>query len=1112
MFKYSFMKYLFTITFFAALFVTSSNAQEYVRLMEDQDVNFYDVQKSFNEHWKNKAYEKGKGWKQFKRWEYFMEPRVYPSGRILNPALSYQEYIKFKDTYASSKNEDNNKTSNWLPLGPTSWNSIGWNPGIGRINAITVDPNNGSVIYVGAPSGGCWKSTNSGASWTPLTDDLTSLGVSGIAIDPNNSNVVYLATGDGDGNDTYSLGVLKSIDGGQTFNNTGLNWSTSQSRVMRKIIIDPTNSNVLFVAASNGLWKTTDAGVTWANVRSGSIRDVEFNTANTDIIYTCTNNKLYRSTTGGGAGSFTQITNGVPNSGVGRLSIAVTADDANYVYLLASDGGDSSFKGLYRSTDGGVTFSLRTSTPNVFGYATDGSDAGGQSWYDMALAVSPADKNEVYTGGVNVWKSTDGGATLTALSAWYWPTGSNYRYVHADIHTLDFYGNRLFCGSDGGIFESTNSGASFADLTTGLQHSQFYRIGASSDPSIIMAGAQDNGCYLLKNGTWTHVTGADGMECIVDYSNTNIMYSTSQNGSVYKSTNGGNSFSGITGSIGENGAWVTPFTLDPVNSSTIYLGYSEVWKSTNGGGSWSAISSFNGAYLKSLVVAPSNNNVLYAATDGIIRKTTNGGANWVNISAGLPSNAITYISVHDLDPNILWVSVSGFSNGDKLYKSIDGGASWLNVSGNLPNLPINCVTYEYGSNNGVYVGTDMGVYYKNDDLAQWQLFMTDLPNVIVNELEIEYTTGKIRAATYGRGIWESNLFESTTAPIAQFMSSDTVICPGHCAKFINTTINLGQQWQWYFPGGTPSTSTDLNPTVCYSNEGEYNVSLMAYNANGSDSVYVANFIKVEIPVNGVSLPFSENFEGSTVVPASFTIINPDLAEEWKISPVVGGWGSSSSSIFLDNYSTSFVGEKDYFVPPALDFSNANNVGMYFDVAYKVSGGREDALKIYYSTDCGVTKQLLYSKVGTDLASTLSTTNSYFSPPPSQWRTDTVNLDALNGLSAVELYFENTSANGNVLYIDNINIKEIVPVGINELVKTEVSIYPNPVNSVLTIRSSASVLQKIEIYNVMGRMVYSKVNENNTNLITSNVGQLSSGYYILKITSENEVITKNLIKN
>jgi photosystem II stability/assembly factor-like uncharacterized protein len=1106
------MKHLLLFLFPIFLMSNISQAQEYVRLMEEQNSSFYDIQQSFNDHWENKSYEKGKGWKQFKRWEWFMEPRVYPSGKLINPSLAYEEYKKFKNKYVLPKGSINNKTSNWTPMGPTSWTSTGWNPGIGRINAITVDPNNSNVIYVGAPAGGCWKTTDGGNSWTPLTDDLSSLGVSGIAVDPSNSNIVYIATGDGDGNDTYSIGVMKSTDGGTTWNSTGLNWSTTQSRVMRKIIIDPNNSNVLFVASSAGLYKSIDAGTTWNMTLGGSIRDVEFNPGNSNTVFSCTQNVVYKSTNGGNA--FSSISNGLPpSSAVGRYSIAVTPNDTNYVYVLASNDNDASFYGLYRSTDGGNTYSLRTNTPNVFGYNTNGGDSGGQSWYDMALAVSPTNKNEVYTGGINVWKSTNGGISLTALSQWNWPTGS-YEYVHADIHTIDFYGNELFVGSDGGIFKSINSGGSFSDLTFGIQHSQFYRLGTSqSNAGILMAGAQDNGCFLLDNGSWTHVTGADGMECVVDYSNNNIMYATSQNGTVYKSTNGGASFNGISGSIGGNGAWVTPYTLDPVNPNTIYLGYADVYKSTNGGTSWNTISNFPGsADLKSLVVAPSNNNVLYAATNNIIYTTTNAGSVWTDITAGLPNNVITYITVHDLNPSILWVSLSGFNSGDKVYKSIDGGSNWTNVSGNLPNLPINCVVYEYGTNNGIYVGTDMGIYYKNDDLIGWQAFMTGLPNVIVNELEIQYSSGKIRAATFGRGVWESDLFATTTPPIANLVTTDTNLCPGNCAKFTNLTINLGLAWTWYFPGGTPSTSTDLNPSVCYPSVGNYDVSLIVSNPIGNDSIYFPNYVQVQLPTNGSSLPLVEGFETSTTIPTGWSIINQDQGISWEHTSLLGGFGLSSSCFLIDNYSSDFTGERDYLVTEELDFSSFTNAEMTFDVAHAQWWSfKSDTLAIYYSTDCGVTKTLLWEKDANILATTPDQP-IYFTPSPNEWRNDTVNLSAAVGLSSVELFIENRSDNGNLIYLDNINIHELTGVGINEIAKDNISFYPNPFENTININSKDKNIERIEIYNAIGKRVFEKNTITKYNNYRLKLSHLSNGFYLVKIVTDNQIITKNLIKH
>lgn len=1079
--------------------------------MNEKNANFYEVQQAFEDYWDGKTYEKGKGWKQFKRWEYFMETRVNSDGIIPNPSLPWLEHQKFKNKYASKKETTNKSLSNWAPIGPTSWNSIGWNPGIGRINAVTVDPNNSNVIYVGTPAGGCWKSSDNGATWLPLTDNFSALGISGIAVDPNNSNIIYLATGDGDGGDTYSIGVMKSVDGGATWNSTGLNWSSSQSRTMRRIINHPTNSNILWVATSNGLWKTTDAGVNWQQVLIGSIRDLELNTANPDIVYACTGSVFYRSTTGGNANSFNNITAGTPSGNVGRLSIAVTPNDANYVYLLAANSTDEGFLGLYRSTNGGNSFSLRTNTPNVLGYNTSGSDSGGQSWYDMALAVSPTNKNEVYTGGVNVWKSTNGGSTLTALSKWSWPTGS-YVYVHADIHTIDFYGSELFVGSDGGIFKSSDNGNSFSDITTGIQNSQFYRLGTSTtDAGIIMAGAQDNGCTLLKNGTWTHVTGGDGMEVIVDHTNTNIMYSTSQNGNIYKSSNGGNSFNGISGSITEDGAWVTPYTLDPNNHNIIYAGYSNVWKSSNAGNTWSTISSFgsNAATIRSLEVAPSNSNVIYVATLTSLKRTTNGGANWTNITPILYGANITYISVHDQNPDIAWISLSGFNNSPKVYKTIDGGVNWEDVSGNLPNLPINCVLYEKGTNNGVYVGTDIGVYYKNDDLLNWQSFMIGLPNVRVNELEIYYPTGKIRAATYGRGLWESDVYSIAT-PVVQFSVSDTSICPGNCTQFINETFDLGLQWQWYFSGGTPSTSTDLNPIVCYPNNGTYHVSLIATNAAGSDSVFAQNYIHVQTPTTGAALPLSEGFEDGTAAPLDWSIINFDNGVTWELSTTAGGHGFSAASVVIDNHSTDFEGEKDYLVTPAYDFTATINPQLTFDVAHSPHWApRRDTLAVYYSTDCGVTKNLLYEKDGNDLLTAFNTP-SFFTPDSNEWRTESVSLNQVVGFGAVEFFFENRSGYGNSIYLDNINIFD-QPLSIKEINKTALNIYPNPFYNQITIAGYQSNEPiKVAIYNAIGVLVFDKKLAN-SHQHTLQLDALKAGLYFVKVIADDEIVTKSIIK-
>ncbi len=364
----------------------------------------------------------------------------------------------------------------WEPLGPTLWNSISYNPGNGRVNTVAIAPSDPNIVYAGTPASGLWKSTNGGNGWASLNTDLPSMGISGIAVHPTAPDTVYIATGDGDGSDTFSAGVLKSSDGGQSWNTTGLNWTIGQSRNVRALRMHPWNPRRLMCAATNGLYRTVNSGNTWSQAVSGTFYDVDFKPGDSVITYAC-NDKFYRSSASGF--TYTVITNGVPTSDmVGRMAIGVSPADPEVVYLLCSNEEDGSFLGLYRSTDGGLSFEERSSSPNLFGYDEDASDAGGQAWYDMALVVDPNDAQTVYIGGVNVWKSTDGGQNWTILSQWV-ECPSDIGYTHADIHALEVLGGKLYCASDGGLYVSEDDGEEWTDLSAGLDITQFYRLGGS---------------------------------------------------------------------------------------------------------------------------------------------------------------------------------------------------------------------------------------------------------------------------------------------------------------------------------------------------------------------------------------------------------------------------------------------------------------------------------------------------------------------------------------------------------------------------------------------------------------------------------------------------------
>ncbi len=767
------MRILFFFLLGSVVLMQPLFSQKWVDMMESGTANFYDIQKEFESYWQGKTIQRGHGWKQFKRWEYFMEPRVYPTGKIPPPDITAQALEEYQNTLGAAWTDN----AQWQSLGPASWQTISYNPGIGRVNGFAVDPNDPNIIYAGAPSGGLWKSTDGGSTWQTTTDQLKVLGVTSIAIDPQNTNVVYIGTGDGDAGDTYSVGVLKSTDGGITWSETGLQWAVTETKRISKLLIHPQNSSILLAATNNGVYKSVDAGINWTNVLSGNFKDIEFKPGDPNVVYVA-GREFYRSTDGGD--TFTQVTNGIQQSiRIGRLAIAVTSANPNYVYMVAADIVTSGFLALYRSTDSGQSFSVRSTSPNILGYEIDGSDTGGQGWYDLAIAAAPDNADEIFVGGVNIWHSLDGGTNWALNGYWYY-FNNDYPYVHADIHTMEFHNNTLFAGCDGGLWITDDKGVNWYDITFGMVTTQFYRISSyPANENLILGGAQDNGTFRWENNVWTHVYGSDGMETAINFRNPDTMYASYYNGGLMRSIDHGNTFTEIGHSIVESGAWVTPYSLNPFNPQSILAGFENVWKSVDGGDSWSKISQFTGGNtIRSLAISPLDSNLIYVATQTNIFRTTDGGQNWVDITGTLPTDqaSLTYIALANNNSQQVWVTFSGYVDSIKVFTSNDQGNTWQNISGTLPNVPVNCIAFENGSTqNAIYIGTDVGVYYRDDVYGDWQPFNNGLPNVIINELEIHENSQLLYAASYGRGLWKTPIqavissTEKPTAPIVKTM-------------------------------------------------------------------------------------------------------------------------------------------------------------------------------------------------------------------------------------------------------------------------------------------------------------------------------------------------------
>ncbi|HET9314797.1 MAG TPA: hypothetical protein VFQ51_04370 [Vicinamibacteria bacterium] len=685
--------------------------------------------------------------KLFRRWEWLVEPRTYPSGRLdFEKVDAARARVAAEDEGLVKKQRDANPLNVrfegdeivfpplpfWTLMGPSD--AVG-GTNLGRVNCIEFDPLNPKTIYIGAPDGGVWKTTDSGVTWAPKFDTQPTLSVGDIAIDHTNSQIVYAATSDSFGygvpfwGGTYSVGVRKSTDGGNTWAATGLNWTVGQNRTIRRLVIHPTDGKILLAATSNGLHRTTDAGATWKQIWATSTFDAEFQHNNGNIVY-ATTTQVLKSTDAGatfGAGA-------APCAG-SRYNIEIARSNPKVLYTLCTNGT------VQRSTDAGVTWAA-TTAPGVTLYG----------YYDNVLAVSPVNEKVAYVAGFNMKKTTDSGATWSTV-----PVAG-----HVDNHALEFFpgsGTVILSGNDGGLFKTINAGTTWTSLNKGLAITQFYRMNAAATSgNTILAGAQDNGNMKLAAGVWSNVTNADGMDVFIDRTNAAIMYAGIQNGVFYRSTDGGATWTNVNTPSG--GAWVAPWQQDPITANTIYAGTDKVYKSTNQGTTWTAISpalAGVGAFTV-LDVAPLNPKFIYAGDGNNLYKTTNGGGTWTDITAGLPvaSNYLTDVTVHGYDPGQVYVTFSGYNAGEKVYKSCNGGADWTNISGTLPNMPANTIVHQK-TNNGLYVGTDAGVYYRADDLSDWVPYKLGLPNVIVDDLDIHYGLKKIRAATYGRGVWQAPL-------------------------------------------------------------------------------------------------------------------------------------------------------------------------------------------------------------------------------------------------------------------------------------------------------------------------------------------------------------------
>ncbi|HXC06983.1 MAG TPA: hypothetical protein VNZ86_19625, partial [Bacteroidia bacterium] len=570
----------------------------------------------------------------FKRWEKQMLLNTPASGIRPDQREINRELLKGWIEQKKNKSVHPHSGAGWNYIGPPAFNTN--MIGSGRVNRLTFYPGKDSIIFACTPAGGLWVSSDAGNTWTTNTDQLPVLATADLAIDPIHPNIMYLATGDGDGFDGTSIGVMKSVNGGQTWDTTGLYYTLQNSGVnyieTSRILISPLNDSILYCSTSQGVFQSLNAGLTWTKILNGNIHSLEFEPGHANTLYAGDmSGDFYRCTDGV---TFTQITAGLPAPNTAeRMGIGVSPADSNIVYVVAVKNNSYSFSGLYRSADRGQTFTLQSNHPNLLGWEQLGTDTTGQGWYDLCITVSPTNTDSVYIAGPDIWLSTNKGVNWNNLS---------YGIIHVDNHHLLFApgsSRKMYLAEDGGVFTSPDAGKTWTNISNNLAIGEQYNIGLSSDnPDLFITGWQDNGTNLDNNGNWSYTTSGDGLACFIDYTSDNVMYAASYLGGYSMTGDGGSNWAQINNGLTESLDATGPFVQDPQIPSALFAGIKNVWEF--GGNNWVQLSHWGDNYVTALAVAPTNNLCMYAAEQtqnyvDSVYTSTDGGYTWKNISSGL---------------------------------------------------------------------------------------------------------------------------------------------------------------------------------------------------------------------------------------------------------------------------------------------------------------------------------------------------------------------------------------------------------------------------------------------------------------------------------------------